>query len=86
MPRLTQPAPGGGYTLPENTAPAQVLQRLGFYEDYHQALLENQQKLADELEALRAAGKKNSARFREKLGEKLMGSNTLLELKMRGIE
>ncbi len=85
MERLTTRDAGDGYRLAEGAA-AEAAERLGRFEDFYEALLESQEKRAEELEALRAAGKKNSARFREKLGEKLMASNTLLLLKMKGLE
>ncbi len=85
MQRLTQKQPGGGYSLGQNQQ-AEAAERLGRFEDFYLSLLERQGALGDELEALRAAGKKNSARFKEKLGEKLLCSNTLLQLKLHGLE
>ncbi len=83
MKRLTTPHEAGA---PAAAHADTAIERLRLYEDFHEDLLRQQEALADELEALRAAGKKNSARFREKLGEKLMVSNTLLLLKFHGIE
>ncbi len=85
MQRLTAKGPQHSYTLP-GECQAEAIDRLGRFEDFYETLLGNQEKLAAELEELRAAGKKNTARFREKLGEKLMASNTLLLLKMQGLE
>lgn len=59
--------------------------RLAAFERFYGDLAAKQPVLAAELEALRAAGKKNSAKFRERLGEKVTGANILAILKAYGI-
>ena len=86
MQRLTQKTETGGYEALAGTSPAALATRLALYETFHETLLQKEETLGGELEQLRSSGKKNSARFKEKLGEKLMVSNTLLLLKMQGIE
>lgn len=84
MERLTQKQADGSYAAVDSEANA--MQRLGRFEDFVADMEGRQQTLADQLEELRATGKKNSARFKELLGQKLMESNTLVLLKTYGIE
>ena len=63
----------------------EAIERLARFEDYAEALAAGQESMAAELEALRAAGKKNTVKFKELLGKKLMDSNALALLQVYGI-
>lgn len=93
MARLTKPCGNGTYTAPAQTVQqtaagleGEAITRLGLFEDFAQELWQEQKELAAELEKMRAEGKKNSVKFREMLGKKVMGSSTLLQLRMHGLE
>lgn len=64
----------------------QAVERLARFENFYDDLCARQQTLAAELEALRAAGRKNSAKFRETLGQKMMESGTLALLSTYGLK
>ena len=92
MARLTQKTLAGAWLPPDAITPwdggytGPAAERLSAFEDYLESLRAEQDLLSDKLEELRAAGKKQTAQFREAMGEKLVGSNALLMLKMRGLE
>lgn len=76
-----------GYILSEGTTLQEALQRLGAFEDYYEALLAGQKRYAEELETLRNQGKKNTVKFRQALGTKMIDANIISHLKtMYGIE
>lgn len=84
MDRLTHKTEGG-YTVDEARL-EQAVQRLGLFEDYYEEMAASHEAAAAKLEEMRAAGQKNTAKFKELLGKKLMDSNNLLVLKLKGIE
>ena len=92
MARLTKQTPAGAWLPADALAPEDggytgpAAERLSAFEDYLESLRAEQELLSEKLEKLRAAGKKQTAQFREAMGEKLVGSNALLMLKMRGLE
>ena len=55
--------------------------RLARFESLYERLLTRQDEITAKLEELRAADKKNSVKFKELLGEKLMNNNTLILFK-----
>lgn len=67
-----------GYTGP-------AAQRLFALEQLCEALCAQQQDIARQLDALRGAGKKNSVKFKELLGQKLANAHTLTLLQVYGI-
>lgn len=85
MERLTTPAEGGGYTAREGRQ-AEAFARLATFETIFEDLVAAQAAIGLELEQLRNQGKKNSTKFKELLGKKLAGSNTLMLFKSYGIE
>lgn len=94
MERLSIPSDTGeGHYLPAETLQkteegytGEAAERLAAFENYYESLAAAQPKLAEELETLRAAGKKNSTRFKELLGKKMMESNILLTLQIYGVK
>lgn len=93
MDRLTLKSQNGeGYVLPVQymdaaqdfcTGPA--VERLACFENFYTELAARQQEMADSLEKLRSEGKKNSVKFKETLGQKMIESNILAMLKIYGI-
>lgn len=66
-------------------ATGEAIDRLGRYEDLHEALLAQQDKIERDLEALRAEGKQDTLRFRSMLAQKLAGANTLALFAVRDL-
>ncbi|HWQ50809.1 MAG TPA: hypothetical protein VN369_03300 [Terriglobales bacterium] len=79
--RLTYPVPGG-YEAKDGAA---VLARLGAYEDLHEGLLAENERLAGQLSELRAAGLDRTARHRDLLGKKLQIVYALSLFNARGL-
>lgn len=77
-PTALQPS-ADGYT-------GEAAERLARFERFAADIAADQQNLAQRLEQLRAAGKKNSAQFRESLGKKLTNGAILALLKTYGLE
>lgn len=63
-----------------------AINRLGAFERIYTKLEAEQEEYSQELAKLRAEGKKNSARFREIMGKKLVGSNMLAVFHAWGLE
>lgn len=57
-----------------------AIDRLYQLEDYYFSLLERQQAIPLEMEALRAAGKTRTVRFRELMAERIMVSGALARM------
>ena len=73
MDRLTQPAPGGGYTAGEHS-PEELLAALGKYEDLYESVGAELELVRLNLQELSKAGKARSATY-----TMLSGSRFLLE-------
>lgn len=73
---LTQSA--GGYT-------GAAADKLAAYETLQENILRQQDEYAAELAKLRNEGKKNSVKFRELLGKKLMNSHMLTMFQLHGL-
>ena len=73
MDRLTQPAPGGGYTAAEHS-PEELLAALGKYEDLYESVGAELELVRLNLQELSEAGKARSATY-----TMLSGSRFLLE-------
>lgn len=94
MERLTKKDPDDGAYLLEESALAKAdggyagpaAERLGRFEAFYDDLKVQQEKLAEELEGLRVAGKKNSVKFKELLVKKMTGSNMLVLMQTYGLE
>lgn len=71
MGRLTEKTGPGSYMLISGDGQAEVLKRLGQYEDMHQALLAERKKLIQDLERLKAQGKTNTITYKQLLANKL---------------
>ncbi|HZX46624.1 MAG TPA: hypothetical protein VFF83_05080 [Clostridia bacterium] len=69
----------GGYS-------GEAVERLAAFENMYENLIKGQSEISEELERLRREGKKNSYKFRELMGKKLINSNTLIILKNYGLE
>ena len=68
----------GGYS-------GEAIQRLAQFENAYEELVAGQARIAEELERLRSEGKKNTVRFRELLGEKLLNSRIIGLFERRGL-
>ncbi|HWP80847.1 MAG TPA: hypothetical protein VN446_09435 [Candidatus Acidoferrum sp.] len=79
--RLTYPV-SGGYEAKDGAA---VLARLAAYEDLHEGLLTENERLAGELSEMRSAGLDRTARYREMLGRKLQIVYALSLFNARGL-
>lgn len=64
----------------------EAVERLAVFENMYEGLVRSQSEISKELERLRREGKKNSFKFRELMGKKLINSNTLILLKNYGLE
>lgn len=87
MPRCTTLLEGGKYAIDRasltDTAAGytgRAAEKLARFENLRDDLTAEQARLAAELEALRAAGKTNSYKFKEKMGQKLTNSAILARL------
>ncbi|HOO12187.1 MAG TPA: hypothetical protein PK684_04455 [Bacillota bacterium] len=69
----------GGYS-------GEAIERLAAFENMYEDLIKGQGEISEELERLRREGKKNSYKFRELMGKKLINSNTMIILKNYGLE
>ena len=73
-----------GYVVPEQEKEA-ALCRLGKFEDLWQELEREQLQLRAEMEQLRAAGKQNTVKFKEKMVKKLNNATMLTAFQGRGL-
>jgi hypothetical protein len=64
----------------------EAVERLAVFENMFEDLVRSQTEISEELERLRREGKKNSFKFRELMGKKLINSNILILLKNYGLE
>ena len=80
MDRLTQPAPGGGYTAGEHS-PEELLAALGKYEDLYESVGAELELVRLNLQELSKAGKARSATY-----TMLSGSRFLLEEKQKSLD
>lgn len=62
-----------------------AIQRLAQFESFCSMLEARQAEITAELDALRNAGKKNTAKFKELLGNKLLNQNMLALLAIHGL-
>ncbi len=60
--------------------------KLAKFENIYDDLLASQNNISKELERLRNEGKKNSVKFRELLGKKLMNSHTIILFETNGLK
>ena len=94
MNRLTLAAEDGTYLVSGDQVKAlnkdfyagEAIDKLGKFENFHEALLKRKQLLPEELQKLREQGKEKSVKFRELLAEKLTIENILILLKGQGIQ
>lgn len=87
MERYTATLPDGTFYLwSDDGCTDEAITRLGLFENAYEKLVGDQEQLSAELSRLRYEGKKNSARFRELMGKKLIASNTLAMFKLYGLE
>ncbi|MGI6331272.1 MAG: hypothetical protein ACOX1Y_05925 [Zhaonellaceae bacterium] len=94
MKRLTTKAEDGTYLVSGDQLKAfnkdsyggEAINKLGKYENFHEALLNRRQVIPEELQKLREQGKEKSVKFRELLAEKLTIENILIMLKGQGIQ
>lgn len=63
-----------------------AIERLARFEDFHEHLLEQRQKIPLDLERLRVEGKSKSYKFKELLGQKLLTETILNSLSRFGID
>ena len=63
----------------------EAIQRLAQFENAYEELVAGQAQIAEELERLRSEGKKNTVRFRELLGEKLINSRIVALFERRSL-
>ena len=63
----------------------EALRRLAKYEEAHEALGREQESVAAQLSALRAAGKEKTARYRELFSRKLQNAYALAFFEKRGL-
>lgn len=92
MKRMTSRGQDGKAFVPEDAlercgegCAGAAAERLALFEDFYEKLQKDQVEMAQKLEALRAEGKKNTVKFRELFGQKLMVSNTLVLLQTYGL-
>ena len=92
MKRYTTRQEDGQFSLPleelvlENgQAKGEAIERLGAFENFYEQLLIQQSELAAQLEELRKQNKTKTAKFREALGKKLVGSQILTLLQLNGL-
>lgn len=71
MDRLTQPAPGGGYTAGEHS-PEELLAALGKYEDLYESVGAELELVRLNLQELSKAGKARSATYTMLTGSRFM--------------
>ena len=83
MKRLTM-KDGDGLHSVESVPDA--IERLALYEDLHEEMLSQYERLTAELAAKRGAGKEKTARFREDLGNKLLYSQMISLFKTHGLD
>lgn len=69
-----------GHAALADGASGPAIDRLYQLEEYYFALLERQKSIPLELEALRAAGKTKTVRFRELMAERIMVSTALARM------
>ncbi|MEG0752841.1 MAG: hypothetical protein RR461_03340 [Angelakisella sp.] len=94
MERMTKPLASGEFCLADlekviHTAQGysgEAITRLGLFESAYENLIGDQARISAELEKLRNEGKKNSVKFRELMGKKLVSSNTMAIFKLYGLE
>lgn len=94
MSRLTIKAEDGTYLVSgeqirvysEDSYGGEAINKLGKFENFHEALLNRRQVIPEELQKLREQGKEKSVKFRELLAEKLTIENILIMLKGHGIQ
>ncbi len=70
----------------EETYIGVAVDRLAAFETMVEAILAEQQTITESLDQLRVQGKKNTARFREQLGQKLVNDSILARLQVFGIQ
>jgi len=86
MERLTRQAEGeNAYTLAEEESVQAAIERLGRYEDLHEALLDAYARVLSRMDVLRAADKTKTATYQQLLAEKLMLTNLLDRFQLYGI-
>ena len=84
MIRLTKAIPGGEYRVPEDAVQSTpggysgpAVEKLARFENMADDLAARQEAIAQDLEALRAAGRQNTVQFKQLLAEKLTNAGTL---------
>lgn len=84
MERMTKPLSEGEYFVEKQWVAevaegftGEAVKRLARFENVYIMLLARQEEIAEKLEQLRREDKKNSVKFKELLGEKLMNTNAI---------
>ena len=85
MERITVSGPDGTYEIPEGQESA-AARRLASFENAWERLTARQGEVTARMEALKAEGKQNTAKFRELFAEKLTIQNTLTLWETYGIQ
>ena len=94
MHRLTKELAGGSiYVVDDSKVQhakkgyfGEAITKLAKFENFHDHLLLKEKELAKELEKLRLEDRKNSAKFKQLLANKLTYNNILILLKTYGLE
>lgn len=85
MARMTRRvAEGKAYALVDARV-EDAIARLGAFEDLYDSLLAEREKIATELEALRAENKQKTVRFKSLLAQKLTNQSTITLFEVRGL-
>jgi hypothetical protein len=63
----------------------EAVEKLAKFENLCDSIIEKQSSLAEELEALRAAGKEKNFKFKELLGQKIMNEMLLMQIRGQGL-
>lgn len=93
MPRLTRAGiDGRGYMVDEdkvrhdgNGCSGEAIDRLALFENVLDKVVKTQGDITAELDTLRKEGKRNTVRFRELLGKKLVNNEIMNLLELHGL-